>query len=71
MPASRSSHASAPVIDVPLLVGFVTLLLTDAIPGGASGLEGFLIGALVTVVLLILLGFLAIFHSAKVETAAS
>ena len=67
----RSSHASAPVIDVPLLVGFVTFLLTDSIPGGASGLEGFLIGGLATVVLLILLMLLAIFQSANIETSAS
>lgn len=67
----RSSRASAPLVDVPLLVGFVTFLLADAIPGGASGLEGFLIGAFATVVLLVLVAFLVVFQSARADTSAS
>ena len=66
----RSSRPSAPVIDVPILVGFVTFLLTEAIPGGVRGLQGFLIGALAAVVLLILIMLLAVFQS-TVEASAS
>ena len=66
-----TSRASARLVDVPLLAGFVTFLLTDAIPGGVSGLEGFLIGAVATVLLLVLLVFLAVVQSVRTDSSAS
>ena len=63
MKRSATRQQSKALVDLPVLVGFVTFLLTDAGAGGLTGLEGFVAGAAITLALLVFLLCFLLLHS--------